>query len=204
MGGPSASILLRERLSAGQLDHIEAAIRAVSSQVKPGDGYDYDFYACDLRPLGGSYVGDGCPRGLHLYDSNEPGSMISQLDPDTPDLLAAEIGFVTQQEVSLWSFCNRPEDHAVLGQLTLYVAELTGGLVDFSGAVLPRLPEEVSATSWKWSHVEPYFDAMARDMPGRIVSIPYETGGDSTWAFHVADAAFLRAWLAHPNFHMIK
>lgn len=208
MGGPSASVLLREPLNAGQLDQIDEAIRSVSDYIVPGNGYHCDFWVNDLRPLGGSYVGDGRPCGLAFYEPDEPASMIRQFDPEDASRLTAAIGFAMKQEVSLSAFCDDREDHAILGRLTLYVAELTGGLVYFSGAILPRLPEHCYKDGWlwgcNWSDVEPYLNSMAKDMPGWIVSITYEPNPQRTWAFHVADAAFLRAWLARPDFHMIK
>jgi hypothetical protein len=41
-------------------------------------------------------------------------------------------------------------------------------------------------------------------MPGRIIEIPYETASGDEWLFHVVDPEFMRAWLTHPDFHMIK
>ncbi|HYF61422.1 MAG TPA: DUF6368 family protein [Herpetosiphonaceae bacterium] len=202
MGGPSASVLLRERLSASQLDQIDQAIRLVSDRIVPGEGPCSDFWVNDLRPLGGSYVGAGRPCGLGFYAPDDRMGTLVQWDPGQMPVFVAEFGFAPQQAVSLDAFCNSSEDHAILGRLTLYVAELTGGLVDFGGAILPRLPKEVHTDGWQ--DVEPYYTAMAREMPGRIVSFPYETARGTIWASHVADAAFLRAWLAHPDFHMIK
>jgi hypothetical protein len=209
MGGPSASVLLREPLSASQIGQINETIRAISSHIVPGNGYHCDFWVSDLRPLGGSYVGAGKPLGLSFYGPDGPMETIVQWDSARMPVFVAEFGFVPQQEVSLAAFCNDREDHAILGRLTLYVAELIGGLVDFNGAILPHLPVRITGESFwfekaVWADVEPYFNAMAGEMPGRIVSFPYETARGTTWASHVADAAFLRAWLAHPDFHMIK
>jgi len=40
-------------------------------------------------------------------------------------------------------------------------------------------------------------------MPGVVHEVRYQVGGGGTWLSHVVDAAFLRAWLHHPHFHMI-
>ncbi|HEX6676673.1 MAG TPA: DUF6368 family protein, partial [Actinomycetes bacterium] len=40
-------------------------------------------------------------------------------------------------------------------------------------------------------------------MPGVVHEVRYQVEG-GTWLYHVVDAAFLRAWLHHPHFHMIE
>jgi hypothetical protein len=47
---------------------------------------------------------------------------------------------------------------------------------------------------------------MVKEMPGTIIGVidPSQIGQPRHWPSHVADATFLRAWLAHPDFHMIK
>ncbi|MGF6229414.1 hypothetical protein QFZ27_003369 [Inquilinus ginsengisoli] len=41
-------------------------------------------------------------------------------------------------------------------------------------------------------------------LPGKVIAIPYELGNGRVWGRHVGDTTFLRAWLGHPDFHMIK
>jgi hypothetical protein len=215
MGGPSASILLRERLSAGQLDQIESAIRAVSSHVETNTHYHCEFWVNDMRPLGGSYVEPGPPGR-----AGRPFGFIARmpevypdgwhlLEPDEVAAIRAAFGFEPQQQIQFDAMSKGPEINAILAGLVLHVVELCAGLVNFGGALLPRLPQEMYRDMWlwekaNWSDVEPYFTAMVKDMPGRIVGFPYETHNGRTWASHIADATFLRAWMAHPDFHMIK
>ena len=40
-------------------------------------------------------------------------------------------------------------------------------------------------------------------MPGQVFDMYYTVAGDR-WVSHMVDTTFLRAWLQHPNFHMIK
>jgi hypothetical protein len=211
MGGPSASILLRERLTRAERDQIHSAVRAVSSDVHANQVYACDFWVNDMRPLGGSYVGNGRPFGLGFHEPDENPGLILDWEPEELDRLVAEIGFMPQQKVGYMAFCNGREDHVILAHLTLHVAELTGGMIDFNGALHPPLPARIT-DEWlwwektPWSDVEHYFTAMVGAMPGRIVSVidPAQVGEARHWPGHVADATFLRAWLAHPDFHMIK
>ena len=96
-----------------------------------------------------------------------------------------------------------------MGLLQWHFAAVFNGIVDFQGALLPRLPESMYENIWlwekaHWADVEPYFNAMITTMPGKAVTVLYQPLSDRTWAYHVADTAFLNAWLAHPAFHMIK
>jgi hypothetical protein len=207
--GPIASILLPQRLSAGQLEQIEAAIRAISSHVKPSDIYHCEFWVSDMRPIGGSYVEPGPPDRM-----GRPFGFVTRmpevypdgwhlLEPDEVAAISAAFGFEPQQQIQFDAMSKGPEINAILAGLVLYVAELCDGLVDFGGAIQPPMPEHRYPEA-NWADVEPYFLAMVKDMPGRIVSLLYQPTDQRTWASHIADATFLRAWLAHPDFYMIK
>ncbi|WP_371865594.1 DUF6368 family protein [Dictyobacter alpinus] len=39
---------------------------------------------------------------------------------------------------------------------------------------------------------------------GRIFHMYYKTARDIPWIYHLVDPDFLRAWLQHLHFHMIK
>ncbi|SRR6266699_7056702 len=41
-------------------------------------------------------------------------------------------------------------------------------------------------------------------MPGKIYEINYETESNGQWVYHIVDTVFMRAWLNHPRFRMIK
>ena len=57
------------------------------------------------------------------------------------------------------------------------------------------------------AHAEPSLEdisAYVHSMPGNVYEIYYETGRKARWVFHIVDTTFLRAWMDHPRFHMIK
>lgn len=46
--------------------------------------------------------------------------------------------------------------------------------------------------------------AFVHSMPGQVYEIYYETASNGRWVFHIVDALFLRAWMNHPHFYMVK
>jgi hypothetical protein len=114
-----------------------------------------------------------------------------------------EFGFEPVQGVVFFAARSGEAYHRVLAELCLAVAEEFGGIVSFGGALEPRRYDTYSIEA-EWSTVAPYSDAMLAGMPGTLVARPYQTGRDTTWVAHYGDATFLRAWMKHPLFHMIK
>lgn len=65
---------------------------------------------------------------------------------------------------------------------------------------LPSLPGEFSCPY----SLLPESRALAASLPGRVLEMPYEIADGRHGYIHVADHTFLAAWLAHPQFHMLK
>jgi hypothetical protein len=67
----------------------------------------------------------------------------------------------------------------------------------------PKLPADVLGNNWfreaSWNDVALYNRKLTQSFPGVVIEVPYESASNRTWAYHVADSAFLRAWLAHPG-----
>jgi hypothetical protein len=114
-----------------------------------------------------------------------------------------EFGFESAAGVDFFAARNLKASHRVLAELCLAVAERFGGIIDFGGALHPRRYDLYSIEA-DWDTVRPHADKMLAGMPGKLVALPYQTARDTTWVSHYGDAAFLRAWLTHPRFHMIK
>ena len=105
--------------------------------------------------------------------------------------------------------CNSSEDHRDLGEAILVACQHLLGLVDFNGAILPPLPEQMYEGMWRWekanwSDIEPYFSEMVKSISGKIYTIEYETANNRIWASHICDNEFMSHWLEHPMFRMIK
>jgi hypothetical protein len=46
--------------------------------------------------------------------------------------------------------------------------------------------------------------ANVQSMPGEVYEIYYETASNGRWVYHIVDTTFMKAWLNHPRFRMIK
>jgi Family of unknown function (DUF6368) len=105
--------------------------------------------------------------------------------------------------LSVTAGMNRPADHRVLGEVVLQLALLLEGVIDFDGALLP-----LASPAWthrmSWPEVSSSVRQLLKDLPGRVIALEYEVNDQRTWACHVGDSQFLKGWLNHPDFHMIK
>jgi hypothetical protein len=189
MSGPTAQILLLEAVPEHGIRTLHGIVAALAGRDDRGT-----LSVVTTRPLGGSYEGVGRPF-LVEFDA-VPGDE----DPE-PDAVAAAFGSRPQASVSISALANRSEDHRVLGDISLAVAERLNGLVAFGGLLLPPAFRNRTHAS---DDARPAAAELVAGLPGRIVAITYETAGGRTWGEHVGDATFLRAWLGHPDFHMVK
>lgn len=202
MAGPVGSVLLPQELNPTQVGELEAMLRAVSGDFRTEADGCFGFQVVDVQKLGGSYVGDGRPFGSILESADRW--------RETEKLFTVDeaFGFLPGQDLGFYAMSKSFDDHEVLGILLLHFAQAFGGVVDFGGALLPPLPPEIIKRYLKqelsWPDVAPFFEQMIQGMNGKIVSIEYNSNQTTTWASHVGDAEFMKSWLHHPNFHMIK
>lgn len=121
--------------------------------------------------------------------------------------LTAAIGYTPIEEIMLYAMCNQSGDHRLLAQLAVTALTVVDGWVDFHGAITPPFAQQ-QAQYPRWDGtwpvtIEPAEAEIWRyvnGFPGRVCQIRYELGGGNRWVYHVADATFLRAWLASPDF----
>lgn len=92
-------------------------------------------------------------------------------------------------------------NHVLLGHLALALARRLDALVDFDGLLSshPTAGDDAGNEA-----VLARARVLASALPGRLAEVSYDTGGGGRWLRHVGDAAFLQAWLRHPDFHLIK
>src|SRR4051812_18521237 len=197
MGGPTVGVLLRAPLTSIQQHDLAQLLTTLGK--RDDDGFHLQIHT--THPLGGTYTSAyGRPFAVGLEEPT--------IEATNPQPLADTFGFLPQQEITLDAFANRPEDHRILGLLTVTLAERFHGIIDFGGALFPKLPSQIYDDGWfwqaTWDEVAPYSHDLINTFPGVVVELAYETGTGRTWVYHVADNTFLRAWLAHPDFRMIK
>lgn len=183
MGGPVCLVKLPEV----QLDKL--------AQLVEGAYAEYDYYVIGW--------GDGILE-FSIYPPKQENS-----EENTLLTCKEHFGFVPAQVVDIGANCNSATDHIAVGQFALSILKRFGGIVEFCGAIVPSSPWKInhdigSMDLVDWSLLEEPFRKMVEKMPGKIVGIPYLNASGRRWVSHIADAAFLEAWLKHPQFHMIK
>lgn len=161
MAGPTCSVLSPAMSRPGS--SADALVGLVAS-VRDGDS----FWVHDTRPIGGTYTGAGRPFLLFREPRGEG------------ELRALEkaIGWMPAQEIGLAAMTNTKDDHRILAELAIWLAERDSGLVDFGGD-LPPVSQVVEQPS-------------------------SEVGQPSFAVAHIADPRSLRAWLLSSEFRMVK
>lgn len=199
MAGPAATVLLPQTLSAAGRAALGECVHAVSDHGLDKPPTLDDFCVCDTRPISGGYVGECRPFAVQV-------GLQPEWEPRQLAGVAEAFGFAPADELVVVAFCNRGADHRILGELCVWLAERFGGLIHFGAALWPPVPREanIDALDADWRQVEPFFRRMVEGLPGRVVGLRSEPQPGLEWVAHVADAAFLRAWLEHPQFHMVK
>lgn len=128
MGGPGASVLLRDPLTKPQVDELDVWLHSITSTLEGDAPNGYSFW---------------------LKEDAFPGTVsqcLFYLELDNPENLAEEeerqqliehLGYFPQQAIGVSSGCNQDSDHSTLGRLILHLAEFYHGLIDMSGAITP-------------------------------------------------------------------
>ncbi len=140
----------------------------------------------------------------------DPGDDLEWLDD-----VARHFGFLPRSRILLAAHGNTGDDHRILGELALQCARTFGGVINLHGAleVATRTPITLEGVddliaqlegNLDWAEVSKPTEAFLRAMPGRVLTVPYQTLNERTWVEHICDADFMQAWLKHPSFHMIK
>lgn len=128
---------------------------------------------------------------------------VESWQPDADDEIAAGIeaavGVRPRYAVGLIAFVNDPPAHRTLGRLAADIAGRTGGWIDLDG---PLGPSGRSGLDTSLAEIRHYVAELA--LPGQVWSVEYETAAGTRWLVNVVDAEAMRAWLRHPDFHLVK
>ncbi len=260
MGGPGASVLLREPLTAHQKEGLEDWLQSII-RIREED----DTSLVSQFWLKDDIFPEPVSRCLFYFSIEDPADLAEQ---ETQQQVIAHLGYLPRQAIGMSSGCNDSSDHRTLGLLILHLAETYNGLINMGGAIVPPLPpmqidedffreqrakvparkafmqarfKEIEATLppgttmpdlFRQRHSDPHsplialeaemlekfgpvwpervetpledISAYVHSMPGNVYEIYYETGRKTRWVYHIVDTTFLRAWMDHSRFHMIK
>jgi hypothetical protein len=132
--------------------------------VREGDS----FWVNDTRPIGGAYAGEGRPF-LLFWEAREEREL---------QAIEKATGWMPAQEIGLAAMVNTEQDHRILAELAIWLAERHSGVVDLGGEV-PLVSQAVHESL-------------------------SSSGEDLTAVAHIARPDALRAWLGSPDFRMVK
>jgi hypothetical protein len=129
MGGPGASVLLRDTLTKQQEDELKIWLRSITNHLEKGK-WAYEFW---LNEDAFPWTISRCLFYLSVEDTKERWS------EDEKKQVKELLGYLPEQSIGVSSGCNQDEDHTTLGQFVLHLARVYGGLIDMEGAITPPL-----------------------------------------------------------------
>ena len=129
MGGPGASVLVRDALTKQQEDELEVWLRSITNHLEK-EKWAYEFWLNeDAFP--------GTVSRCLFYLSVE--DITKYWEEDEKRQIKELLGYLPEQSIGVSSGCNQDEDHATLGQFVLHLARVYDGLIDMGGAITPLL-----------------------------------------------------------------
>lgn len=155
-------------------------------------------------PIGGSYKGDDGRHFLITPDDKDPWYEPADMEA-TMALHERVFGSCPDLAINISAMSKQTEDHRILGELSVALAEQVNGVISMGGLIIPHnMVSPLESRSASWSDIKDRMQAFTDATPGKVAAFPHVTSSGREWASHTVDATFLRAWLVHPAFRMIK
>jgi hypothetical protein len=191
MAGPTASILLRSPLTPADRSRILAELSGLDVSLRGGSGM--------REGDNGFWLGDEHPFIVILREEDPyyPDELEDFADLDEHGLPTL-LGWRPQDRLGFAAMCNGDEDHVLLAELCIRFAEQLDGVIDFGGdlSVGPDLSGPSPSPARRIDAPE--------GLAGVLYAAVYKSVAGTYATCHYGDAAFLRAFLGHPQFRMIK
>ena len=99
---------------------------------------------------------------------------------------------------------NDAPSHRILGRSMYALVRCFGGVVDMIGSITPPVPPNRRRLPHDQRHTLEEVSAFVHGFPGTVHEWLYEKEDGRVWVHHFVDAAFMRAWLRHPGYHLVK
>ena len=195
MAGPCASVFV-----ACAVDALEAVRHRFLSQVSNSQ-QDNDFWVSDTTAIGGSHKGEGRP---FCWRQSERQEWEDEPNEYEQRQIGNLLGAPPRSQLSFCAMCNDDCDHRVLGELCISMARELNGIVRFDGLLTTcQTVEEVRL--WRELSAEEHckrFMAEVGNGGGRLTAFGLDP--EDSPSCHYGDARFLKHWLGHPKFRMVK
>lgn len=171
MAGPSVGILFRTPTLGAVESEVRSLIPSLAADAQ-GDGF-----RLGDRPfiLG---FGEGYPGELE------------ELGETT---LPRHLGWMPEGAMWLAAMCNQIEDHRLLAEVCLAIAERLDGIVDYGGVLrFDPLAQRLPSVLTQAYEFPPRYD-------GTLLAVPH-----GRLLVHYSDCAFLHWWMQQAEFRMVK
>ena len=175
--GPVNSIILDRKIDFEEIQQVDDFLNSVVNGKVEITKSTRDFWIDSKKLLKICEVGSDCQFSIQ-FDNK-----LREIDEDEIVEIEMLTSKTIKSQIVISAGCNQDGDHNVLGELTLEIAKLLNGLVDFGG------------------DLNIYGKGVTEELKGKVYSIEYNNGMAE---YQIADVEFLTNWIKHPNFRMIK
>ena len=125
--GPVSSILLERKIDFEEIHQIDELLNSiVTGEVETTRSTRY-FWVDSEKLLKICKVGSDCQFSIH-FDNK-----LKEMDEDEIVEIEMLTDKVIKSRIVISAGCNQKGDHNILGELTLQIAQLLNGLIDFGG-----------------------------------------------------------------------
>ena len=137
------------------------------------------------RPIGGHHEGTGRPFLINIDDElpwAEPGTLAEA--GATRAFYERAFGLWPDSTVTVSAMCNQSEDHRILAEIALCLAQRLGGIIDICGLIMSRhmALSTLDFENTSWPAVQSHVQAFTGSMPGKAVALAYRTASGREWA----------------------
>lgn len=171
MAGPGVGVLFRTPASGPVELEARSLISTLSADVQG------DSFSLADRPF------------ILGFGEEHPGEL-QELGETT---LPRHLGWMPQGTMWLAAMCNGLEDHRLLAEVCLAIAERLDGIVDYGGVLrFDPLAQRLPSVLTQAYEFPPRYE-------GTLLAVPH-----GRLLVHYSDCAFLRWWMQQAEFRMVK
>ena len=186
MAGGTTTILLK-KFTEKDLVLLENFIKK-NCKINEKGVHFWDIHTANkkIKPHGSN--GDLRPFVITFFEKK------SDIDDDLDNqTLIKNLGYSNTCAIDVSAMCSDAIDQRLLAELTLQFAEMFNGLIYLNGLLTP--PNSSN-----------YEDALifAKSIKGETYFATYTLENGKKWANQIVNPTYLKNWLAHENFRMIK
>lgn len=175
--GPVSSILLDRKIDFEEIHQVDELLKSVVNGEVKTTKSTRDFWIDSNKLLKICKLGSDCQFSIQ-FDNK-----LREMDEDEIVEIEMLTDKLIKSQIVISAGCNQDGDHNVLGELTLEIAQLLNGIIDFGG------------------DLNIYQKGIKEELNGKVYSIEYNNGMAE---YQISDSEFLANWIKQPNFRMIK